>query len=233
MGTRERRQREREELRGKVLDAARELFATDGWEAVTMRRIAERIEYSPTAIYLHFRDKQAVLRALCDADFLALAQRLAKIARIADPIARLRATGMAYAEFALAHPNHYRLMFMTPHPPQMADESELERGNPEEDAYAFLRGIVAEAIAGGLLRRELDDVEAVTQLMWAGVHGVVSLHLAKCNDAWVDWRPPLQLVDTMITVLVRGIGAAAAPAAKPSPRQRPRLTPSPARRAKR
>ena len=72
MGLKERREREREEVRGKILDAARELFVAEGYAAVTMRKIAAAIEYSPTAIYLHFRDKEAVINAICDTDFLKL-----------------------------------------------------------------------------------------------------------------------------------------------------------------
>ena len=67
MGTKERRERERRELRRKILDAARALFVEQGYDAVTMRKIAQAIEYSPTAIYLHFRDKKAVINAICDA----------------------------------------------------------------------------------------------------------------------------------------------------------------------
>ena len=80
MGTKERRDRERRELRKKILAAARELFVEQGYDAVTMRKIAQAIEYSPTAIYLHFKDKMAVMRALCDQDYLALAKRFRKIA---------------------------------------------------------------------------------------------------------------------------------------------------------
>jgi AcrR family transcriptional regulator len=206
LGTRERREREREELRTKILDAARELFATEGYEAVTMRKIAERIEYSPTAIYLHFKDKEAVLREICDADFGTLAHGFATIARIADPRQRLVATGQAYAEFGLSHPNHYRLMFMTPHPPFTA-ESALERGNPEQDAYAFLRGILAEALAAGRLRPGLDDLELLTQTVWAGIHGVVSLEIAKCHDDWVDWRPAAERLRLMIDFMARALWA--------------------------
>src|ERR1700682_3848534 len=114
MGPKERRAREREEIRSVILDAARELFVSDGYDAVTMRRIADRIEYSPTAIYFHFKDKQTLLQELCDTDFGALAHEFQKIARIADPVDRLRQIGRAYVEFGLAYPNHYRLMFMTP-----------------------------------------------------------------------------------------------------------------------
>ena len=157
MGTAERREREKQELRTRILDAARELFAEEGYDAVTMRRIAERIEYSPTAIYFHFRDKHALMQELCDEDFGALAGEFQKIAAITDPIDRLRRIGQAYVGFAMSHRNHYRLMFMTPHPEAMRPEdSRLTRGNPEEDAYAFLKATVAEAIAAGRLRPELD-----------------------------------------------------------------------------
>src|SRR5688572_10720436 len=114
MGTTERREREKQELRTKILDAARELFVQEGYEAVTMRRIAERIEYSPTAIYLHFKDKDSLLRELCEADFLKLAEELVARELPEDPVARLRGAALGYVEFARRYPNHYRLMFMTP-----------------------------------------------------------------------------------------------------------------------
>ena len=205
MGSQERRQREREEVRGQILDAARDLLAEHGYEAVTMRKIAQAIEYSATAIYLHFPDKLAIMRALCETDFGALAKRFQKIAKIADPIERLRATGLAYADFAFEHPNHYRLMFMTPHPHHDPDEMALERGNPEEDAYAFLKWTVGEALAAGRLRPELTDLELVSQTIWAGVHGVVSLRIAKRNDPWIEWRSEKKSVQLMIDVQLHGL----------------------------
>ena len=202
MGPKERRVREREEIRGKILDAARDLFVAEGYDAVTMRRIADRIEYSPTAIYFHFRDKEALLKELCQADFLSLAQQFMAMKEISDPVEKLKATGMAYLRFGLEHPNHYRLMFMTPHPPV---EPENERGNPEEDAYAFLKAIVSEAFAKKRFKTEYKDVELISQVVWAGVHGVVSLHIAKHNDEWVDWRPIDTRAKVMIDVLVDGL----------------------------
>lgn len=205
MGTKERRERERGELRKKILDAARVLFVEQGYDAVTMRKIAQAIEYSPTAIYLHFKDKMAVMRALCDQDYLALAKRFRKIAAVADPVERLRLAGLAYAEFGFKHPNHYQWMFMTLHPHNRPEDSALEHGNPEEDAYAFLKWTVSEGIAQGRFRPELTDPELLSQVIWAGVHGIVSLRLAKCNDAWVEWAPEKRAVATMIDVLVRGV----------------------------
>ena len=95
MGITERREREREEVRKKILDAARELFEREGYDNVTMRRIADAIEYSPTTIYLHFEDKDDLVRALCHEDFGRLLEALSLIAARRgsdrdDPAARPR-----------------------------------------------------------------------------------------------------------------------------------------------
>lgn len=205
MGITERRERERQEIRGKILDAARELFASDGYEAVTMRRIAEKIEYSPTAIYFHFKDKEALLRELCDTDFGALAAHFQTIALIADPVERLRQIGLAYIEFGLEHPNQYRFMFMTPRPPLPPDSSALEKGNPEQDAYAFLRATVQQGISEGRFRPELQDADLVSQVVWEATHGVISLPICKCNDGWIDWRPIRESATLVIDALIRGL----------------------------
>jgi AcrR family transcriptional regulator len=202
LGPKERREREREEVRGLILDAARELFAAEGVEAVTMRRIADRIEYSPTAIYFHFRDKEALISELCDCDFRAFAQSFGEIATIPDPVARLRAAGEAYVRFGLEHPSHYRFMFMTPKP---VESKSLERGNPEEDAYAFLKMIVAELAARGKLRDDAGDVDLASQVIWSGVHGLVSLEIAKCKDEWVDWRPVEDRARLALDMILRGM----------------------------
>jgi AcrR family transcriptional regulator len=207
MGPRERREREREEIRTSIIDAAREMFAAEGFEAVTMRRIADRIEYSPTAIYFHFKDKNALLRELCDIDFRKLANQFGEIAQIPDPVERLRQAGHAYVQFGINNPNHYRLMFMTPHPPLDPSESEIERGNPEEDAYAFVKSIIADGIAQNRFTRGNGDVELIAQTVWAGVHGVISLHIATCNDGWVDWKPLDTRAAILIDSLVDGLTA--------------------------
>jgi AcrR family transcriptional regulator len=209
LGPSERRQREREEIRGLILDAARELFVAEGYEAVTMRRIAERIEYSATAIYFHFKDKEALMGELCAVDFYTLATQLTKIARVEDPLERMRRIGHAYADFAAEFPNHYRLMFMTPHPQGNIPDVAMKRhGNPEEDAYAFLKSTVEQAIAEKRLRPEYSDPELVSQTVWAGVHGVVSLSIAKESDPWVEWRPIKKRVTTMIDIMVDGLALA-------------------------
>jgi AcrR family transcriptional regulator len=201
LGPRERREREREEIRTRILDAARELFASEGVESVTMRRIADRIEYSPTAIYFHFRDKDALLAELCDCDFRAFAQEFIVIAQIADPVERLRAAGQAYVSFGLKNPSHYRLMFMTP----KTTESTLAKGNPEEDAYAFLKLIVAELMEKGRFRDDLTDIDLAAQVIWSAVHGLVSLEIAKCKDEWVEWRPVEERAKAVTDMIINGL----------------------------
>lgn len=205
MGLAERRERQKQEVRGKILEAARELFVARGYEAVSMRQIADKIEYSPTAIYFHFQDKEALLRELCANDFLNFAKIFQKIAQIANPIERLRKLGEAYITFGMEHPNHYRFMFMTPHPPVHPESSVLEKGNPEQDAYALLRATVIEVIAGQHLLPELKDPELVAQAFWAGVHGVISLYIAKHCDAWVDWRSPQKTARLVINSMLKGM----------------------------
>jgi AcrR family transcriptional regulator len=205
MGSQARRLREREEVRTKILDAARELFSAQGFEAVKMRDIAHKIDYTPAAIYFHFQDKEALLRELCDTDFRALQDALRRIARHPDPIERLRRMGRAYFTFALEHPNHYRLMFMTPTPHIDWRERDLQRGNPEEDAYAFLKLTLAEGIAQGRFRPELNDPDLLAQVIWSAVHGIASLYVCKADDPWIEWRPVRKTVNLLIDTVIRGL----------------------------
>lgn len=197
MGSTERRERERTEIRTKILNAAREMFAESGVEAVTMRAIAERIEYTPTAIYHHFKDKHALLTELCAVDFEALVQKFDSIGRIDDPIERLRALGRAYVEFALEHPSQYRFMFMTPKLPL-----EGSANGPAEKAYGYLRDSIAEAVRAGRYRPELDDPELLAQIAWAAVHGVVSLHITMADRSWIAWRDPKETAAAMCEALI-------------------------------
>jgi AcrR family transcriptional regulator len=201
----QRRKRDYARLHTKMLNAARVLFVEYGYEAVTMRAIAKKIGYSATAIYLHFKDKEALVQELCTADMQSLSAAFQRIARVADPIERLRRIGRAYAEFGLKNPNHYRLMFMTPHPAFEPECDEVEKGNPEKDAYAFLTGTVADALRSKRIHHDLTDVELIAQTVWAGVHGVVSLHIAKAHDPWVKWRAVKKRIDLMIETSVRGL----------------------------
>jgi AcrR family transcriptional regulator len=202
MGTAERRQRERDAKRALILDAARELFVERGYEAVTLREVARRIEHSTTAIYVHFRDKRALLEELVAGDFAAFAAQLRQHAGIADPVQRLRRAGQAYVEFGVSLPNHYRLLFMTERPHGQVHPRE-HPGAPDPDGYTFLLSTVTDCIASGRLRPEYEDPFLVAQMLWAAVHGVVSLHITHGRTEDLDLRPPRQLADALIECLLQ------------------------------
>src|SRR5215470_1508041 len=126
MGVKERREREKSETRDKILDAAREIFITEGYEGVSLRKVANKIEYSPTAIYVHFADKEELFRELCHQDYARLAQVFQSSVMSTDPIDRLKQIGAIYIDFGTRYPNHYKFMFMAPHPPQELEEVDRE-----------------------------------------------------------------------------------------------------------
>src|SRR5262245_13633808 len=190
MGTKERRERERLDTRDKILAAARDMFAEHGYEAVTMRAIANRIEYTPTALYHHFPSKQALVTELCQSDFLSLAKLFRGGAAPKDPIDQLLAVGRAYLRFAVENPGQYRFMFMTPLPPLEHSPEYLAEAkqSPEHNAYRYLRNACQAAIEAKRFRPEFSDADTVAQVLWASIHGLVSLRIAKKHDQWVPWK---------------------------------------------
>lgn len=207
MGTKERRQREQQETRDLILSAARDMFAEEGYDSVTMRAIAERIEYTPTAIYHHFKNKNALLTELCMRDFEVLARHFNASVATDDPIERILAVGEAYLRFAEEHPSHYRFMFMTVIPaPDLEEQYVAERrGNPERDAYAFLRESCRQAIERGFFRPEIQDADELAQILWGGVHGMISLQIVKSHESWVPWRDLRTAARRLMRVMIRGI----------------------------
>ena len=205
MGSKERRERERTDTRQRILDAARDMFVKRGYEATTMRAIADRVEYTPTAIYHYFRNKEALITELCTLDFRNLAERFNRIEKVPDPLERIARLGEAYVEFAVTHPNHYQLMFMTPRPEAAPDMVEATRGDPSEDAYALLRETCVDAIGDGRLRPELTDPDELAQILWAALHGLVSLRIIKSHDPWLEWGDVRKTAERVRELLLRGM----------------------------
>jgi len=171
-----------------------------------MRAVAEKIEYSPTAIYVHFADKNELFHEVCHREYSRLAEVFQSSAMPSDPIERLKQIGRTYIGFGTHYPNHYRFMFMASHPPDELTEEEREmHGDPEVDAYAFLKWAVQEAINAGCFREELRDADLVAQTLWATVHGVIALHIARQKDEWVKWRPLQERAEVMLDVTMRGL----------------------------
>lgn len=205
MASSDRRAREKNETREKILGAARELFVREGVDAVSMRKIADAIEYTPAAIYTHFTDKHALMLALCDSDFGLLRESMGELGDEADPVERLRRCGRAYIDFGFAHPHHYRFMFMTRFPAYDPGESPCEHGNPDEDAYALLLETVRACIVQGRFRQECRDVHVVTQVCWGAVHGIVSLYLTHGEDPWVNFVHPRESAEMLYAACIEGL----------------------------
>lgn len=201
MGVKERRIREKESLRQEILDAARELFIEEGYESVSMRRIAEKIEYSPTTIYLYFQDKAELLNNLCAETFEKLIVRLERShARYRDPLERLREGLREYIEFGLQNPQHYRVTFMVSHPQAGNQCNEAQAAGFR--AFEHLRQGVVECIRAGKFLNV--DVDTASQALWAGIHGVTSLLIANNKFPFVEQK---KLVDMVLDTLMRGLEA--------------------------
>jgi AcrR family transcriptional regulator len=198
MGIVERREREKEGVRKKILDAARQLFATEGYDKVTMRRIADAIEYSATTIYNHFEDKDDLVQSLCESDFARLLGVLQTGQPPKDPVDWVRTLGRAYAGFGLRYPNHYRFMFMT------ADkfQSVLEPSSSGQQSFALLHQAVTQAIASGRFRKV--DPLAASLVLWSNLHGAVALLITLKPEHWPGGPAVPDLVSQVIETGIRG-----------------------------
>lgn len=197
MGITERREREREEVRRKILDAAHDLFMREGYENVTMRRVADAIEYSPTTIYHHFEDKDDLVLALCTEDFARLLGALSAQAPPPDPVEQIRHLGLAYARFGLTYPNHYRFMFMTNKGHAPDPES------PGWKSFDLLRTAVKQAVESG--RFVAGDVDAMAQVLWASIHGAVSLLVTYQPEQFPCVPAAADLVERTAENAIRGL----------------------------
>jgi AcrR family transcriptional regulator len=209
MATTERRTQQKQETRERILDAGRELLLSEGFHNFSMRKLAAKIGYSATAIYFHFPDKDALLGEIVEREFMKFRRAFDQAGQVSDPIERLRQMGMIYVEFGLQQPSSYKFLFMNTAVEQFPKIGLIERGNPAQDCYANLRATVVDGLNAGRFRDDLKDPDQLAQLFFAGTHGVVSLHLARGKDPWVDWRPVRESARLMIESLIRGLAAPA------------------------
>jgi AcrR family transcriptional regulator len=198
MGTKERRARSKENLREEILDAARTLFIKEGFENVSIRKIADKIEYAPGTIYLYFKDKVDIFQTLCEETFGKLHARLNAIASDnAPPLEKIRRAGRAYVHFALEHQSHYTMVFLTQHGVAPPWPSENEAGYL---CYQDVCHIVQQCIEADLLRG--TDAMEMSQALWAAVHGVSALLMTKKDFPFVEQT---RLIERVIDMAVEGL----------------------------
>jgi len=184
----ERRERERAERRQAIVTAARELAEAEGWEAVTTRRLSDRIEYSQPVLYSHFENRDAIIEAVAIEGFgeLSAAMHDGK-SKARSPEAALRGTARAYVEFAEANPALYDAMFTL--------ATGLPFGRPEapaqlHEAFDEIRKAV-EPLAGS------RDTETLTEVVWSSMHGLASLaHAGRLRPDFHEKRVAI-LVDLL------------------------------------
>jgi AcrR family transcriptional regulator len=180
-----------DDIKSRIVAAARGLYLDRGPEAVTMRAVAERVGVTATALYRHFADKDTLLREVVGEGSRLLGSHLFRALEAPTPLARLRSTADAYLDFALAQPQAYRALFDAPQDDDTSPVA-LQQGAVRR----FLRDRVREAMEAGDLAEGDPDGTALT--LWALVHGLASLHFA--GIARIEWAR-----ERVLTNLIDGI----------------------------
>jgi AcrR family transcriptional regulator len=177
MGVSERRIRERLDTRQSILATARALFLLKGFEATTIRNIAEKIEYSPSTIYQHFKDKNEIFYTLHTESFLELVKQMKRSELHENPLEQLISLGKIYIQFAEDNPELYDLLFIMEAPIDflnLLDETQWIEG---KTAFDYLKSVISACIDKGLIKE--TDVDSLAYLIWSTVHGMVTLSIRK------------------------------------------------------
>lgn len=193
----------RESLRQEILDAARELFVREGYEATSVRRIAERAGCSSGILYHYFEDKAAIMAQLVRETFGRLIERLSCVRDDpSPPLDRLRRSLRTYVEFGLDHPHHYGVLFAKP----LLPDSRIVDVFDTDGARCFqcLQSLTAVAIASGSLRAGLTDEAEVAQALWVSIHGLVSAMTIAKGFPFVERS---RLVERQVDILIEGVRA--------------------------
>jgi len=173
MGIVERKEKQKTEIKKMILEASMKLFVDEGFDHVTIRKIADLIEYSPTTVYLYFKDKNEILYNLHEMGFQKLGAMNQSLVEIANPITRLHKMGENYIDFGLSNPEFYDVMFIQRAPMQVLAEMNDCDWTYGESALNALKLTIEEAMSKGLLKE--GNTDAVAMGIWGMVHGLVSL----------------------------------------------------------
>ena len=189
-------------IRSRILDEARDLFVAQGAAAVTMRGVAARVGVTPMALYRYFPSREDLLGALVEQGHATFLGYLNRSLREATPLERLAVAGEQYLRFALEHPQSYAVMFME------RDVPAGRAGAAAEGAatFRFLVDRIRDCSAAGAL--QVADAEEAALVVWAHVHGLVSLFLG--GKLKLAEREFADLYRRSIDALLRGFATSAA-----------------------
>lgn len=176
MGISERKERNKKEMRENILIAARTLFIRDGYENVSIRKIAEEIEYSPTTIYLYFKDKDEIFYQLYSDAFDQFYKYQLEAQIIEEPVERLRVHGEKYLKFAIENPEYYDLMFISVVPMKPFECGE-KTDPPGRKTFDLLLQNIRDCQDKGLFKDIPEHAAAL--YVWSSVHGLATLYLKK------------------------------------------------------
>jgi AcrR family transcriptional regulator len=188
MGIQERKEKQKLEIRKQILDASIKLFSDEGFGNVTIRKIADLIEYSPTTVYLYFKDKDEIYAALHDIGFQMMADFNRNLASINNPLLRLHKMGENYLHFGLEHPEFYNLMFIMGEPMKVFSEMGCD-WKPGDAAISVLKATVTECIEKGYIAK--GDPQLISLAVWSFVHGLVALALRQRMEKFVPQKEML------------------------------------------
>ena len=174
MGIVERKEREREEMRKFILEAAQKLFLANGFDKVSIRTIADEIEYSPATIYLYYKDKNELLFALHQRGFVEMIEAFRPSLLLTDPFEKLVEMGRSYIRFAVENPELFDLMFIMTAPMDTLDKQDWVEG---DQAFGLLTQVVQECMDAGIFGSH--DVRATAMMIWSSIHGYTALFLRK------------------------------------------------------
>ena len=187
-----------EDVKRKIMEAASELFVAEGYANVSMRKIARKIGYTPTTIYLYFDDKADLLNQICEQTFAQMTQNLVAISKLSlSPMDRLRLGLLEYIQFGLKHPNHYSIVFNSVKSVEPVQEFKMSQG---EAAFNTLRQSVSACMVNGSIGQ--PDVELVSQTLWACIHGVTSLLITQEGFPFVGRQ---KLTESVVDTIMAGI----------------------------
>ncbi|SFE54937.1 transcriptional regulator, TetR family [Chitinophaga sp. CF118] len=170
MGISDRKEREKQEMRKLIMNAAMEMFVKEGYEKTSLRNIADKIEYSPATIYLYYKDKDELLWGLQAEAFGKLNEIFQTSVTATDPVKQLEQLTKTYVEFGMNNPDLYDLMFIIRSPMNVKDDESWQNGS---NAFKFLTDVIERC--GDRLRYK--DAKTAALSCWAMVHGLVSLNV--------------------------------------------------------